>query len=65
MANPTGSVHAPIDARGVTEKFRGINPRTCRPTASPPLRSISNNHSVRELLSLLDKNTGLTRAIAR
>jgi len=26
VMNPTGSVHAPIDARGVTEKFRGINP---------------------------------------
>jgi len=50
--DPTGSTAAPIDARGITEKFRGIN-------ASLPVDRIATvaldieRHSVKELLGLL------------
>jgi 2-methylcitrate dehydratase PrpD len=52
IANPSGSSAAPIDARGITEKFRGINPTL-------PVERIARTalemerHSVRELLGLL------------
>ena len=50
--DPTGSTASPIDARGITEKFRGIN-------ASLPVDRIATvaldieRHSVKELLGLL------------
>jgi 2-methylcitrate dehydratase PrpD len=54
ILDPTGSPSSPIDARGVTEKFRGIN-------ADLPVDRIAQtalaieNHSVKELLGLLVK----------
>jgi 2-methylcitrate dehydratase PrpD len=54
ILDPTGSPSSPIDARGVTEKFRGIN-------ADLPVDRIAQTalaieeHSVRELLALLVK----------
>lgn len=51
ILNPTGSIDNPVDAKGVTEKFRGIN-------GSLPVDAIARvaldieNHSVRELLAL-------------
>jgi 2-methylcitrate dehydratase PrpD len=56
VANPTGSKYAPIDARGITEKFRGINPAL-------PVDEIADvalhieRHSVRELLALLARRS--------
>jgi hypothetical protein len=50
--NPTGSVHAPIDAKGIAQKFRGINPHL--PTDQ--IASVALNmeeHNVTELLALL------------
>ncbi len=55
ILDPTGSPSSPIDARGVTEKFRGIN-------ADLPVDRIAQtalaieNHSVKELLGLLVKS---------
>jgi 2-methylcitrate dehydratase PrpD len=52
VANPTGSKYSPIDARGIIEKFRGINPEL-------PVDGIADvalhieHHTVRELLTLL------------
>jgi 2-methylcitrate dehydratase PrpD len=54
ILDPTGSPSSPIDARGVTEKFRGIN-------ADLPVDRIAQTalaieeHSVKELLALLVK----------
>jgi len=54
ILDPTGSPSSPIDAQGVTEKFRGIN-------ADLPVDRIAQTalaieeHSVRELLALLVK----------
>jgi 2-methylcitrate dehydratase PrpD len=51
ILNPKGSVHNPVDAAGVTEKFRGINP-------DHPVDDIARialaieQHSVRDLLTL-------------
>ena len=55
VANPTGSVHAPIDARGVTEKFRGINPGLPADRIAAVALDIER-HSVRELLALLPRS---------
>src|SRR6478609_5545535 len=52
VMNPTGSVHAPIDAEGIAQKFRGINPHL--PTDE--IASVALNmeeHNVTELLALL------------
>jgi 2-methylcitrate dehydratase PrpD len=52
VMNPTGSVHAPIDAKGIAQKFRGINPHL--PTDQ--IASVALNmeeHNVTELLALL------------
>ena len=52
VLDPSGSPAAPIDARGVTNKFRGINPQL-------PVEKIAavaldmQRHTVRELLNLL------------
>jgi 2-methylcitrate dehydratase PrpD len=52
ILNPTGSVHAPIDARGITEKFHGINPEL--PAAKIAAVALDiEHHTVRELLALL------------
>jgi 2-methylcitrate dehydratase PrpD len=52
ILDPTGSPAAPIDARGVTEKFRGINARLPADRIAEVALHIEN-HSVRELLGLL------------
>ena len=52
--NPTGSVHAPIDERGITEKFRGINPQLDTDAIAAMALAIEK-HSVREFVGLLGK----------
>ncbi len=52
IANPTGSTYAPIDARGITEKFRGINPALPVDRIADVALHIER-HSVRDLLALL------------
>ncbi|MGZ8204120.1 MAG: hypothetical protein ACXWUB_12800, partial [Burkholderiales bacterium] len=52
ILNPTGSKAAPIDARGITEKFRGINPSLPVDRIAAVALNIEQ-HSVRELLALL------------
>ena len=54
VMNPTGSVHVPIDARGATEKFRGINPQLDTNAIAAAALSIEQ-HSVREFVELLRK----------
>ncbi|MBY0267591.1 MAG: MmgE/PrpD family protein [Burkholderiales bacterium] len=52
ILNPTGSVDNPVDAKGVTEKFRGINPGLPVDEIARVALDIEN-HSVRELLALV------------
>jgi 2-methylcitrate dehydratase PrpD len=52
ILNPTGSIHAPIDATGITEKFRGINPHLPADKIAAVALDIEH-HTVRELLQLL------------
>ncbi len=52
ILNPTGSVHSPIDAQGITAKFRGINPQLPADKIAAVALDIER-HSVRELLGLL------------
>jgi len=52
IANPTGSTYAPIDARGITEKFRGINPALPVDRIADVALHIER-HAVRDLLALL------------
>jgi 2-methylcitrate dehydratase PrpD len=52
VANPTGSKYVPIDARGITEKFRGINPALPTDRIAEVALHIES-HSVRKLLALL------------
>ncbi len=52
IMNPTGSIHVPIDARGATEKFRGINPQLDTDAIAAMALSIEK-HSVREFVELL------------
>ena len=52
VMNPTGSVHDPIDAQGITDKFRGINPDLPADQIAAIALDIER-HSVRELLALL------------
>ncbi|MEO7727519.1 MAG: MmgE/PrpD family protein [Burkholderiales bacterium] len=54
ILNPTGSVHSPIDAAGITEKFRGINPQLPADKIAAVALEIEH-HSVRELLALLHR----------
>jgi 2-methylcitrate dehydratase PrpD len=54
ILNPTGSVHAPIDAQGITEKFHGINPELPAEKIAAVALDIEH-HSVRELLELLHR----------
>lgn len=51
ILNPTGSIDNPVDAKGVTEKFRGINPQLPVDAIARVALDIEN-HSVRELLAL-------------
>ncbi len=52
IMNPTGSIHAPIDARGITEKFRGINPQLDADAIAAAALAIEQ-HSVREFVGML------------
>jgi len=52
VMNPSGSPSAPIDARGITEKFRGINPELPVDRIARVALEIER-HSVRDLLGLL------------
>ncbi len=52
IMNPTGSVHAPIDGRGVTEKFRSINPQLATDAIAAAALSIEQ-HTAREFVNLL------------
>jgi len=52
VLDPSGSPAAPIDARGVTEKFRGINGNLPVDRIADAALNIER-HSVRELLALL------------
>ena len=52
--NPTGSIHAPIDAAGITEKFRGINPALDTDAIAGAALAVEN-HSARTLLNLLTR----------
>ncbi len=52
VMNPTGSIHVPIDATGVTEKFRGINPQLDTDEIAAVALNIEN-HRARELLGVL------------
>ena len=54
IMNPSGSVHAPIDSRGVTEKFRGINPGLDADSIAAAALSIEQ-HSARGFIELLNK----------
>ncbi|MBI1988303.1 MAG: hypothetical protein HYS65_00965, partial [Betaproteobacteria bacterium] len=52
VMNPTGSIHVPIDARGATEKFRGINPQLDADAIAAAALAIEQ-HSVREFAGML------------
>ena len=52
VLDPSGSTAAPIDARGITEKFRGINPQLPVDEIAGTALDIEK-HSVKELLALL------------
>ena len=54
ILNPTGSVSSPIDAQGITRKFRGINPDLPAEKIAAVALDIEH-HSVRELLALLHR----------
>src|SRR3990172_3063877 len=54
VMNPTGSIHVPIDARGATEKFRGINPQLDADAIAAAALAIEQ-HSVREFVGMLGK----------
>ena len=54
ILNPTGSIHAPINAAGITAKFRGINPSLDTDAIAGMALTIEN-HSARTLLNLLTR----------
>ncbi len=54
ILNPTGSIHAPINAAGITEKFRGINPSLDTDAIAGVALAIEK-HSARTLLNLLTR----------
>ena len=56
ILNPTGSVHSPIDATGITAKFRGINPGLPADAIAAVALDIEQ-HTVRGLLELLHKRS--------
>jgi 2-methylcitrate dehydratase PrpD len=63
ILDPTGSTAHPVDATGITEKFRGINPEL-------PVDAIARaalameNHTARELVALLAVGPGNRRQAA-
>jgi 2-methylcitrate dehydratase PrpD len=63
IMDPSGSPASPIDAAGITEKFRGINPDL-------PVDDIARialdmeNHGVAELLALLSGRTQKKQRLA-
>jgi 2-methylcitrate dehydratase PrpD len=54
ILNPTGSVHSPIDAPGITTKFHGINPELPAERIAAVALDIEH-HTVGELLGLLHR----------
>ncbi len=54
IMNPTGSIHAPINAAGIREKFRGINPQLDTDAIADVALAIEQ-HTARELLDLLTR----------
>lgn len=52
VLDPSGSPAAPIDARGITEKFRGINPQLPVDRIAETALNIEK-HAVKDLLALL------------
>lgn len=62
ILDPTGSLARPIDAAGITEKFRGINPQLPTDRIAAVALNIER-HSVRELIDLLGA-AGAARAAA-
>ena len=54
ILNPTGSVHVPIDAKGIAAKFRGINPDLPTDQIATVALDIEH-HTVRKLLDLLQR----------
>jgi 2-methylcitrate dehydratase PrpD len=56
ILDPSGSPAAPINAKGITEKFRGINPQL-QVDAIAGVALAMENHGVRELLALLTEGT--------
>ena len=52
VLDPTGSPASPIDARGITEKFRGINPNLPVDRIAEVALNIEK-HTVKDLLALL------------
>jgi hypothetical protein len=52
ILDPSGSVARPIDASGITEKFRGINPRLPTDRIAAVALDIER-HTARELIGLL------------
>jgi len=58
--DPSGSPASPIDAKGITEKFRGINPQLPADAIAGMALDIER-HSMRKFLALLaleNKTTG-------
>jgi 2-methylcitrate dehydratase PrpD len=62
--DPSGSSAAPIDARGIIEKFRGINPDLPAEAISDVALDIER-HAVRDLLALLAAGETARRQTAR
>lgn len=60
VLDPTGSPASPIDARGVTEKFRGINPHLDVDKIAALALDIER-HSVQELLAQLAEGKNATQ----
>ena len=59
VRDPSGSPASPIDARGITEKFRGINPRLPVDAIAAMALGIER-HAAREFVALLSR-TGTNR----
>lgn len=62
VLDPSGSLARPIDAAGITEKFRAINPQLPTDRVAAVALNIER-HGVRELINLLDA-PGSARAAA-
>ncbi|MBI4203665.1 MAG: MmgE/PrpD family protein [Betaproteobacteria bacterium] len=64
VLDPSGSPAAPIDARGITEKFRGINPQLPVDEIAAVALAIER-HSARDLLTRLAAGAARERHTAR